>query len=103
MAVHITAPADPEHGRDCKCVKDHSPNLVDVVHHHIYPRGYGGPTEDANLVWICPNTHDALHTYLRHLMNNGGEKPDNARQYNALARKLAERAYRSIEAGKLVD
>lgn len=93
------------HDRDakCECVRDHRPRPCELHEHHIWPKAEGGPDTAANLVWVCPNTHANIHDYLRLLLRYGGRKPKNWRVYPAYARTLAERGYRCIVAGAMVE
>ena len=52
-------------GTTCACVTEHRPVSLVFERHHIWPKEYGGPTVDENLVYVCATTHNNVHAYLR--------------------------------------
>jgi len=59
-------------GTTCVCVKSHRPASVQFERHHIWPKEYGGPSVDENLVYICGTTHNTVHAYIRAFVAAGG-------------------------------
>jgi hypothetical protein len=78
----------------CECVAGHCPAAYVPNHHHVLPQSWGGLTEDANLVWLCPNSHTAVHDLLNQYVHEG-RQPDESvlLHYNTLVRELAARAW----------
>ena len=78
----------------CECVSYHSPRAYVPNHHHVLPVSWGGPTVEANLVWLCPNSHTAVHDLLNAYVHAGGE-PDSEvlAHFNTHVRDLAARAW----------
>lgn len=81
-------------GELCECVKTHAPAAFVPTHHHILPQSWGGPTVDENLVWLCPNSHTAVHRLIDDHIRYGGTVPWEIRQhFSSFQRDLAERAW----------
>ncbi len=49
----------------CGCVTTHAPTNIQYERHHIWPQEFGGPSVPENLIYICSNTHNNIHAYLR--------------------------------------
>jgi hypothetical protein len=81
-------------GEGCECVSSHSPAAYVPTRHHIVPQSWDGPNVDANLITICPNTHEAVHRLLDTYVRNGG-LPDweTRRHFSNFQRELAARAW----------
>ena len=81
-------------GQTCPCVMDHRPKVVELDLHHLLPLYLGGPDTPENRVWICPNTHRAVHELLR-LYFKTGVPPEQTvlDDYPRFARALASRAW----------
>jgi len=78
----------------CPCAMTHGPGAYVPARHHILPQSWGGPTEPDNLIYICPNSHTAVHQLLNAYVHAGGEPAWSVLQhYNALVRDLAARAW----------
>jgi hypothetical protein len=91
-------------GLRCVCVVDHRPRPDELHIHHIWPLAESGPEVEANEVPLCPTMHQNVHEYLRLLKRRRGLVPWQVRRnYAPYARRLAERGYRCILAGALVD
>lgn len=58
-------------GTTCACVAVHRPPSVQFERHHIWPKEFGGPTVDENLVYICATTHNTVHAYIRAFLDAG--------------------------------
>ncbi len=78
----------------CKCVGKHVP-LPTVLHsHHIVPVYLGGGDESSNRVYLCPTTHDNVHSLLRQYAKYKGRPPGSVRKhYSEYVEHLAERAW----------
>lgn len=99
----VTLPVNPTKGIICVCVKNHTPKVLDVEQHHIWPLGEGGPDVPANRIWLCPTTHTNVHTYLRWLIRLGDRsRPFHWDQMPRYARRVAEHGWRRIKAQDLV-
>lgn len=57
--------AKPSGERRCVCVTQHRPKPVILHSHHVWPLGEGGPDIQANLLWLCPTSHSAVHELWR--------------------------------------
>lgn len=51
--------------KECECVKEHRPTMLEYNDHHIWPLGDGGPDHPSNRVPICPTTHANVHKIYR--------------------------------------
>lgn len=78
----------------CKCVSKHVP-LPTVLHnHHIIPKYLGGSEDASNKVYLCPTTHDNVHSLLRAYAKHGGRPPGSVRKhYSEFVEDLAHRAW----------
>ena len=93
-----------DEGAHCHCVVLHRPKPMELNRHHVWPLAEGGPSTDANLIWVCPTTHVSVHEYLRELRRYSGVLPVGlANEYPRYTRRLAELGYRRILAGAMVD
>lgn len=80
--------------KKCECVSIHTPSAYVPNHHHILPQSWGGETEDANMAWLCPNSHTAVHALLNEYIRHGGMPSwEVLEHYNVLVRDLAIRAW----------
>ena len=61
-------------GARCLCSDAHRPLVLEYEHHHVWPKGMGGPDVPANLVWLCPTTHTNAHELMR-LLQRGQLTP----------------------------
>ena len=57
--------AKPSGERRCVCVTKHRPEPVILHSHHVWPLGEGGPDIQANLLWLCPTSHNNIHELWR--------------------------------------
>jgi hypothetical protein len=72
----------------------HCPAAYVPNHHHILPQSWGGPTVPENLVWLCPNSHTAVHDLLNLYIHHGGPPPEGDMQhYTRLVRDTAATAW----------
>lgn len=63
LSVPLTA--KPSGERRCVCVGRHYPTPTILHSHHVWPLGEGGPDISANLLWLCPTTHNNAHELWR--------------------------------------
>ena len=87
-------PTDSVKAHPCQCVSVHCPSAYVPNHHHVLPQSWGGQTTEENMVWLCPNSHTAVHQLLNAYVHAGGE-PDGAvlMHYNEHVQELAARAW----------
>jgi len=83
----------------CKCVGKHVP-LPTVVHkHHILPIYLGGGNDPSNFIYLCPTTHDNVHSLLRQYAKSNGRPPGAVcKHYSAFVEVLAARAWAEAKA-----
>lgn len=78
----------------CRCVSVHTPSVYVPNHHHILPQSWGGQTVAENLVYLCGNSHAAVHQLLNQYVHHFGLPPWEVRvHYNPQVRDLAQRAW----------
>ena len=87
-------PTDQVKAHPCPCVSMHCPAAYEPNRHHILPQSWGGQTVAENLIYICPNTHTAVHQLLNAYVHAGSEPGEDVLQhYNHLTRELAAQAW----------
>jgi hypothetical protein len=80
--------------KKCECVSTHCPSAYVPNHHHILPQSWGGLTNDANMVWLCPNSHTAVHDLLNQYIYAGGTPEGGVlMHYTGHVQNLAARAW----------
>lgn len=85
---------------ECKCVGKHVPLPMILNVHHVVPQYYGGETSHANLIKICPTTHDNVHELLREYDKLNGPPPGQFRKhYSKYVQTLAKIAWQAKQAG----
>ena len=97
-----------DHEAKCLCAREHRPDPMEYVEHHVWPKGMGGPDTPDNLVWLCPTTHLNVHEILRRMMKQGplslavlrGVEP---RRVNRYAWYIARQGYAKWRMGSEVD
>lgn len=95
---------DSPDGPVCPCVADHNPNPMRPERHHVWPLGMGGDDDPANLLYLCPTTHENVHLLILLWKRHGGEPPwSERRRFGQFAQDLARRAVLSEAAGYLVE
>lgn len=78
----------------CLCVDRHVPGAFVPTRHHIVPRSWGGATVDSNLVWLCPNSHTAIHRLIDEYVRAGGDPGwDIRKHFSEFQRGYALRAW----------
>lgn len=78
----------------CPCCVTHTPKPYRLDNHHVIPAAWGGPTTAANLIAICPTTHENIHQLLNEYQRINGVPPWSFRcQFNAYAREKAAEAW----------
>lgn len=78
----------------CECVAIHIPSAYVPNYHHILPQSWGGETKASNMIWLCPNSHTAVHALLNdYIRYQGVLSWYNLERYNALVRHLAALAW----------
>lgn len=61
-----------------------------MVQHHILPKEWGGKTEAGNLIWLCDNSHYAVHELLDQYQKANGTPAKTALSaFNDLQRRVA--------------
>ncbi len=98
-----------DEGQSCKCSLNHQPGTLELVIHHVWPKGDGGPDDPANEVFICPTTHYNIHELLRAMVKEDrqislyefSERYDTA--ISRYAYKLAALGFRRIKAQAMID
>lgn len=60
-------------GQVCRCSVNHQPAPLELVIHHVWPMGDGGPDDPANEEFICPTTHYNVHELYRAMKREGRE------------------------------
>lgn len=93
--------------RYCPCVSDHVPNAKVLHKHHIVPKAWGGTDGspqvvskdvpgliDANLIGLCPTSHENVHRLLNEFVRQDGVPPwEFAQHYTRMERLLATAAW----------
>ena len=89
----------------CQIHLTHSPGiaraggLFTVERHHIHPLEFDGPDTAANLIYLCPTSHTAVHELLRLMIKSMNQVPWEIRQHYGVAeRRVAEDGYARIVA-----
>lgn len=78
----------------CPCVSKHVPRPTVLHNHHIVPKYLGGGNDKANLILLCPNSHDNIHSLLRQYGKFGGRPPGYIRKhYSEFVQDLAHRGW----------
>lgn len=81
-------------GQNCECVEVHVPSAFVPTQHHILPQSWGGQTVYDNLVWLCPNSHTAVHRLLDEYVRAGGNPGWSvSKHFSPYQRALALRAW----------
>lgn len=80
--------------KKCECVTLHCPAAYVPNLHHILPQSWGGQTIDSNLIYLCPNSHSAVHDLLNQYIHTG-RIPENdvLQHYNDLVKQTAAKAW----------
>ncbi len=60
--------ASHDEGQRCFCVSEHRPAPLELNLHHVWPLYLGGPDEEWNQEFVCPNCHVNVHEILRAMM-----------------------------------
>lgn len=58
-------------GLTCACQAQHRPHPLELNLHHVQPAAMGGPSDEANLVALCPTSHVNTHELLRLMLKAG--------------------------------
>lgn len=95
LQVRLDQPLGLVHvAKKCTCVQFHCPAAYVPNHHHILPQSWGGLTVDANLVWLCPNSHSAVHDLLNQYVHAGRlPEPGVMIYYNTHIQEIAAKAW----------
>lgn len=82
-------------GELCQCVEHHEPRAFVPTYHHIVPKSWGGETIDENMVWLCPNSHTAVHRLIDEYVRLDGKITwEIAKHFSPFQRELAADAWR---------
>jgi hypothetical protein len=94
--------AKPGGEKKCRCVKLHIPKANILHSHHVWPTGEGGPNISANLLWLCPTTHNNVHELWRLFKKNKGVVPyDTLNDFSRYTRGVVQRGWaQAVAAGR---
>lgn len=91
-AVPLTA--KPGGDKRCVCVSIHVPKPLVLHSHHVWPLGEGGPDVSANLLWLCPTSHNNAHALWRLYDKHGGAVPViELREFSRYVRSIVARGW----------
>lgn len=84
----------------CPCRSEHAPSVPWTHAHHVWPKYAGGPDVEANIVYVCPATHDWTHVIWR-LFEVYGGVIGRRREWPLHAYDVARLGWRWMTAGKV--
>ena len=98
-----TAPLSlPFETHPCECRTRHAPSVPWTHRHHVWPEYAGGPDTPANVVHVCPATHDWVHVIWRAFEWAGGPVPRGTRSgWPRYAYDLAVLGWQWMTAGRV--
>lgn len=87
----LTKPVDCEvHGR-------HAPHSHVNEHHHVWPKGEGGPSVPENVVVVCATGHNNIHLLIRLFKAHKGAPPYSVlRTFSTGEREYAALGYQRL-------
>lgn len=83
----------------CPCRSEHAPSVPWTHRHHIWPLYAGGPNTEANVVHVCPATHDWIHVIWRVFEKEGGPTATRQRHWPHYAHDVAVEGWARMEDG----
>lgn len=96
----MTEPRTYAPGTTCIVGRYHFPRPSRYVHHHVWPRGDGGPNVATNRIEACDAHHVAIHELLD-LYRKGPVPWSVRRHYSRGVQKWAAEGWRRIAAQSL--
>lgn len=86
----------------CVVHRYHSPRPQESDLHHVWPKSWGGPDDDDNLLPICQTGHANIHRLLTALRATGGVLTwVELREFGAAERRVALAGYAAWSADEM--